>query len=563
MTLSQANNEYFDLGRYSRPVTTASEEAKLWFDRGLIWCYGFNHEEASVCFERATEIDPEFAMAWWGIAYANGPFYNKPWEFYGEQELPEVVALCYETTQKAIACSENASRVERALIQALSRRYQAVRTGSLEELATWQDDYAQGMREAYSSFPEDPDVVALCAEALITRTPWKLWDISSGKPAEGADTVEAKTLLEEGMRVIEAHELQPHPGILHMYIHAMEMSPYPERALRAADALRDLVPEAGHLQHMPTHIDVLCGHYYDAVVASDRAIRADERFLAYAGPFNFYTLARCHDYHLKMYAAMFLGQYKAALEAADGIVGTLPDEVLRVDRPHMASTLEGYYSMWMHVLVRFGKWLEIVDEPMPDDPELYPVTTGMYHYAKGVAQAALGNIDAAEEERRRFQEAYERVPASRRFFNNSARDVLSVGSEMLDGELEYRKENYELAFTHLRRAVELDDNLHYSEPWPWMHPPRHALGALLLEQDQVEEAEQIYRADLGLDNTLNRPAQHPENVWSLHGYVECLNRLGLTKEAEAMQFRLDLAVARTDVPIHASCACRLHQQCCD
>ena len=217
----------------------------------------------------------------------------------------------------------------------------------------------------------------------------------------------------------------------------------------------------------------------------------------------------------------------------------------------------------MHALVRFGKWQEIIDEPLPDDPKLYCVTTAMIHYAKGLAHAARGEIEAAEEEKTRFNDAFARVPETRYIFNNKCLDLLAIADEMLKGEIEYRKGNYEQAFTHLRQSVELDDNLPYDEPWGWMQPTRHALGALLLEQGRVAEAEQLYRADLGLDNTLSRALQHPENVWSLHGYVECLNRQHKYSEAATAQARLNLAMARADVPINASCYCRLEKTCCD
>jgi tetratricopeptide (TPR) repeat protein len=223
----------------------------------------------------------------------------------------------------------------------------------------------------------------------------------------------------------------------------------------------------------------------------------------------------------------------------------------------MADWLEGFVPMKLHVLIRFGRWQEILDTPLPEDQELYCVTTAMTHYARGVAYAATSLIAEAEAERERFHEALARVPETRYFQNNPAVDVLAVGSAMLDGELEYRKGNYAAAFAHLRRAIELEDTLPYAEPWAWMQPTRHAYGALLLEQGHVAEAEAVYRADLGLDDSLWRACQHPENVWALHGYHECLMRLGKHAEARMIQQRLDLAAARADVPIRASCYCRL------
>ena len=328
---------------------------------------------------------------------------------------------------------------------------------------------------------------------------------------------------------------RPHPGLLHMYVHTMEMSPFPERALRAADQLRDLVPDAGHLVHMPTHIDVLCGNYRDVVTGNRRAIVADRKFLEREGALNFYTLYRCHDYHFTIYGAMFLGQPEPALEAAAELQATLTEELLRIEVPVMADWLEGFVPMRLHVLVRFGMWDAILAEPFPDDAQLYCVTTAMLHYAKGVAHAATGDLAAADEQRRLFREAYARVPDTRYLFNNTCLDALAVAGAMLDGEIEYRRGHFDAAFAHLRRSVELDDNMLYDEPWAWMQPTRHALGALLLEQGHVEQAEAVYRADLGLDSTLSRPCQHPDNVWSLHGFHECLTRLGKQAEADIVR----------------------------
>lgn len=555
-------HDYYDLGTYSRPVTTSSPQAQLWFDRGLMWCYGYNHDEAIRCFHKALEHDRECAMAYWGIAYASGPNYNKRWDAFIEQELKEAVAQARLATQIALVHLDGATAVEQALIRALQQRYQSEQATTLDELLTWNDAYAAAMREVYQAFPDDPDVTALFAEALIDRTPWQLWDLNTGTPAPGADTLETVAVLEQALQRMTPKGETPHPGVLHMYVHTMEMSPYPERALRAGDMLRDLVPDAGHLRHMPSHIDVLCGDYRGAMITNSRAIEVDSQYLAQEGPLNFYTLYRCHNYHFKLYAAMFLGQYQPALDAAEQMSATIKEELLRVEQPPMADWLEGFVSMKLHVQIRFGKWQDILATPLPHDPALYCVTTAMLHYAKGVAHAACGQVAAAETEQQHFLEAWARVPDTRYLFNNTCNDILAVAGGMLRGEIEYRKGHVDEAFAHLREAQALDDHLPYDEPWGWMQPVRHALGALLLEQGRVEEALQAYRADLGLDNTLSRASWHLDNVWSLHGYVECLTRLGREAEAAAAKIRLDLAMARADVEISASCFCRVGQRCC-
>jgi tetratricopeptide (TPR) repeat protein len=540
----------YDLGAYSRRVSTSSADAQAWFDRGLVWAYGFNHEEAVRCFERAAEADPSCAMAHWGIAYAMGPNYNRDWIAYEPDELAEMVAAARAAVERAQSLLAGAGPVEQALIEALGARFPAATPP--EECSLWSDAYADAMRAAYARFGDDPDVACLFAEALIGRTPWQLWDLQSGEPAESADTLEAVGVLERGL----ACSPEPHPGLLHLYVHTMEMSPFPERAMPAADQLRELVPDAGHLRHMPTHIDVLCGRYRDVVTWNERAIEADRKFLEREGALNFYTLYRCHDYHFKIYGALFLGQMEPALEAADELASTLSEELLRIEVPPMADWAEGFLPMRLHVLVRFGRWREIMEEPFPADAALYATTTAMLHYAKGVASAATGDVARAAEHQRLFHEAVTRVPESRYLFNNTCLDILAVAAEMLDGEIAYRAGDFEQAFAHLRRSVELDDNLPYDEPWGWMQPTRHALGALLLEQGRIEEAEAVYRADLGLDDTLSRPCRHPDNVWSLHGYHECLTSLGKHGEAAAVKSRLDAALAEATVRIEASCFCR-------
>jgi tetratricopeptide (TPR) repeat protein len=258
-----------------------------------------------------------------------------------------------------------------------------------------------------------------------------------------------------------------------------------------------------------------------------------------------------------MFTCMFLGQYKGALEAANTIRRILPREILAIQgRPKIAYMTEAYYAMKMHVLVRFGQWQAIIDEPMPDDPELYLVSTTMQHYARGVAFATIKNIAAAEAEQARFFESLRRIPADRRFLSNHAHAILGVGEKMLEGELEYHKGHHEAAFAALREAVRRDDSLGYTEPWAWMHPPRHALAALLAEQGHYAEAEEVYRDDLGLSGRIQRCTQHPDNVWALHGIVECLRRRGEQAEYARLSRKLDDALAKADVPITSSCMCR-------
>jgi tetratricopeptide (TPR) repeat protein len=543
---------YFDLGPYSRKVTTSSPDTQLWFDRGLNWLFGFNHGEAIKCFQQALEHDPECAMAHWGVSYASGPNYNLPWHLYDPHGRQMALEASYDAMKGALLHAEKAGPLEQAMIHALPARYPERK--AIDDMVPWDKAYTNEMRKVFEEYPDDLEVRAVFAEAIMNETPWKMWDLSTGTPAEDAGTEEAMAVLESAFDNIPA--AWDHPGLLHLYVHLMEMSPFPQRALRAGDRLREIMPDSGHLIHMPTHIDVLCGYYRDVLAYNQKALDTDRRFLAYSDDPGIYLIYVIHNFHFAIYGAMFLGQYTPAIEAAEELIATVPEAALRIESPPMADFLEAYLTMKQHVLVRFGKWREIIAQELPKDQELYCSNVAMMHYAKAVAHSALGNVEEAETEKAQFLAAKARMPESRRVHNNTVIDLLGVAEEMLNGELEYRKENYDAAYAHLRKSVELDDSLPYDEPWGWMQPTRHALGALLLEQGHVEEAEAVYRSDLGLDGKLSRACQHPDNLWSLHGLHECLTKRGEKVEAALIKQRLDLSAARTEVPVKASCFCR-------
>jgi tetratricopeptide (TPR) repeat protein len=558
MAISQ--EEYFDLGSYHRPVTTASSLSQTWFDRGLIWAYAFNHEEAAACFEHSIKHDSRCAMAYWGLAYSIGPNYNQPWESYNKEDRENIINRVRQATLQAkkLITTGAFTPVEAALISALQLRYPESQQPSQENLAIWNRDYADAMESVYQAFPSDLDVVTLYADALMNLTPWKLWDLTTGKPTDGARTLAVKEALDKTLSQEEG--ALSHPGLLHMYIHLMEMSNTPEKAITIAQRLAPLVPDAGHLIHMPSHLHVICGDYRSTIMLNTAAIRADEKYDARVGPLNFYTLYRAHNYHFCIYGAMFAGQFRVALNTITMLENSIPEELLRVQSPPMADWLEGFFGARVHVLVRFGRWQDLLELSTPRDTQLYCVTTAMMHYGRAIAQAVTGHIAEAETEQSAFANALELVPASRTLFNNKCVDILAVAKAMLEGEIEYRRGNYDQAFKALRQAIALDDTLPYDEPWGWMQPTRHAYGALLLEQGRIEEAAAVYRADLGLQETLPRPMRHPNNVWSLHGYHECLTRLGRTAEATILQPQLKLALEIADVPIQSSCFCR--NPCC-
>ena len=525
----------------------------------MVWAYAFNHEESIRCFDRALALDPNLAIARWGIAYAIGPNYNKAWEAFDPVDL--AASLARARMELGLAATGRASVVERGLIEALTTRFPTDDPTDGDALVAGHAGYADAMAELAAAYPDDVDVAALAADALVNVTAWALWDTTTGEPAPGSRVLEAKRILDTALTTQAGRE---HPGVLHLYLHAMEMSSHPEEALPAADLLRGLVPDAGHLQHMPSHIDVLCGDYRSSIVANQVAVQADRRFVEREGALNFYSLYRAHDLHFVVYSAMFEGNSQVALQAADELADQLTPELLAIESPPMADWLEAFVPLRVHVLVRFGRWDHLIDQPLPDDLDLFTTTAATIHYGRGVAHAAKGQLPQAHAEHVAFAAAYARIPDSRYLFNNTSRDILAIADAMLDGEIAYREGRFDDAFVKLRRAIELDDALPYDEPWGWMQPTRHAYGALLLEQGLVEEAAAVYAADLGLDPTLTRPCQHPANVWSLHGYHECLQRLGRDAEAVIIGRQLDLARARADVPIRASCACRLEEPdaCC-
>lgn len=450
-------------------------------------------------------------------------------------------------------CANETTQVERAIINAVQLR---VPDGVDEkDFTTCNKAYALAMQSVYETFPDDLDVVTLLADSIMNLSAWNLWDLDTGLPTPGSRSLEVKEILEKALKHEDARE---HPGLPHLYIHLMEMSKTPEVALVAADRLRNLIPDAGHLVHMPSHLDILVGDYRRAIASNADACLADEKYLEEHGGDNFYSFYRMHDYHSLIYAAMFAGQSEVALDACTRMERSLPDSLLRIRSPPMADWLENFASVRVHVLVRFGRWKDLIALDHPNDKELYCVTAAMLHYGKGTAYAAIGDISNAQQQRDLLEQAVSRIPSSRICgdFPNRSNVVLQVGIAMLDGELEYRKGNYDTAFKHLETAVARDDALNYAEPWPWMMPTRHAYAALLMEQGRVQDAAAAYKADLGYDDTLPRARQHPNNIWALHGYHECLDKLGRKDEAGIVAQQLRIAAAVADVKVGSSCYCR-------
>jgi tetratricopeptide (TPR) repeat protein len=515
---------YDDLGSHHREITTSSKEAQRYFDQGLVMLFAFNHDEAIRSFREATKRDPSCAAAWWGIAVANGPHINNP------TLDPEHENAALEALEIAKGFTQGRTEIELQLIAAVSHRYSADHPQDRHHLDV---AYADEMRKVWRAHPRDADVGTLFAEAMMDLRPWDLWTLD-GDPQPGTPEI-IETL--EAVLALDSE----HPGANHLYIHALEASPHPEKAEAAADRLRHLVPGAGHLVHMPAHIDLRRGHYADASAANLRAIASDEKHRALVPKDGFYHVYMAHNHQFLTYASMMEGNSAQAIQAAHAMVDGVPSDFLEA----MAPIIDGYLPIVLHALVRFGRWDEVLAQP--DFPEQLVISNALRHYARGIAQAALGRVDEATKERDQLATAILKVDEKAIVGNNSASDVLAIAARMLAGEIAFRSGKTDESFALLREGVAIEDKLHYDEPPDWMMPVRHSLGAALMQAQRFEEAERVFRDDL---------ARRPENGWSLFGLARCLEARGATEEAREVKKRFEKAWARADVQLKSSCFCQ-------
>jgi tetratricopeptide (TPR) repeat protein len=511
------------LGPHRRPITTRAPEAQRYFDQGLAFLYAFNHDEAIAAFGKAEALDPTCAICAWGVAVACGPHINFP-------AVPEPRAkLAVAALARAKELLEQISPVERALIEAQAQRFVWPRP---EDRKPLDEAYAAAMRRVWQAFPDDADVGALFAEALMDLRPWDLWT-ERGEPQPG--TGEVLATLEGVMKMAPRHPLASH-----LYIHAVEASPHPEKADAAADRLRELAPALGHLLHMPSHIDVRRGRWEAAIAANQRAVAADQAYGARRPQQGFYRLYMLHDQHMLTFAAMMTGQSELALSTIREMVKNMPPGWTR----EFANIADGYVGMPYEVLLRFGRWDEILAEPEP--PAHLPIARALRRYARGVARAARGDTAAARSEEIAFLAALEAVSPEVIFGNNPGRAILAVAEAVLDGEILVREGKTAAGIARLREAVAREDQLRYDEPPDWIQPVRHALGAALLVARRPAEAEAVYLEDL---------ARQPENVWSLQGLGRALRLQDKAAEAAEIEARLARAAARADVKLTTSCFC--------
>ncbi len=510
-----------NLGVHTFPVTTDSNRAQLFINQGMNLMYGFNHKEADRSFKEAARLDPECAMAYWGMALALGPNINMPMS-------PDNEPIAYELVQKAISLKDKTSPKEKAYIDALAVRYSNV---VIPDRTNYDLAYADAMKKVHNTFPNDPDIATLYAESLMDLRPWDYWTRDL-KPYP--ETAEIKKVLE----AVLAHNPN-HPGAIHYYIHTVEYA-HPELAESGADRLRKLMPGAGHIVHMPSHIYRRIGRYNDATLSNLAAIGADEDYITQCHAQGLYPLAYYpHNLHFLWDAATMEGRSELAIGAAEKASSTMPEGVWR-DIP----LLHQFLVAPLFAYTRFGKWDQILTEPHP--PEDSPYWTGIWHYARGLSFTAKDELAAATGELEQLKKisaidgmANYRVTFSR----NGAKAILEIATAVLSGEIYAKQGNYGKGIIELNRGVLLEDNLVYNEPPDWHVPVRQALGAVLLDAGKPEEAEAVYWQDL---------RQNRENGWSLFGLTKSLRAQDKETAAEAVEARFHKAWSKADIILTAS-----------
>jgi tetratricopeptide (TPR) repeat protein len=510
------------LGTFHRTVTTSSADAQRYFDQGMRLLWAFNHDESTRSFAKATLLDPACAMCYWGVALTVGPNYNLP-----VMAAPRA-KVAWDALRLAQQHAPRATSVEQALVGALGRRYAGPQPLDPSTSQPVLVAYANAMRDVAKSYPRDHDVQVLFAESLMNTNPWRLWT-NDGQPAPG--TAEIETTLE---RVLASDP--GHPGANHYYVHTMEASPHPERALAAADRLNGMMPDAGHLQHMPAHVLQRVGRYEEAAQANRAGVVADVAYLGATPPLDYYTMYFAHNYQFLAYSAAMEGRRAEALDAAKKMRDAMPVDMLLM-MPGADWALSEVYA----TMIRFGDWDAILAERAPD--VRLTALTGGYHFARTLALAGKGRLDDAKGELGRLQSTSADLPADAAAGLNSARDVFAVAVLVAQGEILSASGRIEEAAARLREAAAKEDQLGYDEPADWFVPVRHQLGAVLLRAGHAPEAEAVYRQDL---------AQHPHNGWALFGLASALRAEHKAAAAAAVDREFAAAWAKADVMLTGS-----------
>ncbi|KIO48726.1 lipopolysaccharide assembly protein LapB [Nitrosospira sp. NpAV] len=515
----QATPRLLNLGSHTFPVSTRSKSAQQFMNQGLNLSYAFNHAEAGRSFREAARLDPLLAMAYWGQALVLGPNINAMMESKDETAALDLV-------RKAASLMAKASPRERALISALEKRY----TGSSEQRKENNRAYADAMREVHTRFPDDLDIAMLYVESMMDLNSWGYW-MRDGYPLEG--TAEIVALTESVIR-----RNPRHPGAVHMYIHLVEPTSTPERAEKAADTLLTLMPAAGHAVHMPSHIYQRVGRYADAIKSNQLAIAADEEYLSHSHAQGMYRVMYTpHNIHFLWFAATMDGQSRLAIESARKVAGAIDDAALETVPGAGTFRVTPYWAY-----AKFGKWNEILQEPAP--PATNAFLKGGWHYVRGLAFAATRQLPQAEQELEALRGILQNGSLDWPLMSlNTARDVLSIGPEVLAGEIAAARGQFDSAIAYLDRAVRIEDALVYTEPSEWQSPPRLALGAVLLEAGRAAEAETVYWEDL---------RKNRNNGWALYGLLQTLRAQKKDDQAALVEARFRNAWARADIALNAS-----------
>ncbi len=521
LALAQGAQPFDGLGTLSRRVSTASPEAQRYFDQGLRLAYGFNHDEATRSFARAAELDPGCASCLWGVAWTLGPNYNVPM-------LPDRAQAAWASLQAAGERASRAGPVEQALISALATRYRGPEPVDPPGQQPMNEAFATAMRAVAKAHPEDDDVQVIFAESLMDVNPWHLWTLD-GKPAPGTEEIVAT--LE---RVLGRNP--QHPGANHYYIHAVEASANPGRAVPSAERLAALMPAAGHIVHMPAHIFQRVGRYAEASEANRRAIRADEAYLARTSPPGYYPMYLGHNHGFLAYSASMLGRSEESLRAARAATAAIPPEMLE-----MMPGMDFFASEPLLVMVRFGKWKELLAEPRPEAK--YPTLTGLWLHARGMALASTGKTREAAATMRELRALATRLPPDLMAGQTPAAAMCRLGADAIEARIAERARKWKPAITAWQRAVVQEDGFAYDEPADWFYPMRHYLGAALLDARKPKEAEAVYREDL---------RRNPNNGWALCGLASSLSAQGKKDEATAVRARFEGAWKDADIKLTRS-----------
>jgi len=506
---------YDNLGTYHMAITTRSPVAQRYFDQGLRLTYGFNHDEAIKSYQEGVREDSTCAMCWWGIAYALGPNINAPMD-------TAAVRPAYEALQRAMRLAPGSTPRERAYIDALGARYTA---DPAAPRAPLDSAWARAIGDVARRFPTDEDAATLHAESLMDLRPWNYWN-NAGKP-RAPSTMQTVAILE---RVVK--RTLDHPGACHFYIHAIEASTFAARAVPCAERLGSLVPGAGHLVHMPSHIYMRLGRWNEAVDDNVHAAHVDQEYVAARHPSGVYPIGYVpHNYHVMWEALSMLGRSEEALTAARTIVDKVPADVVRAIPP-----FEYYSPVVLLTLARFSRWDDVLGEPPPAEGLQY--TRGIWHYVRGLAYTARGALDSAGAARDSVHAIAAGIPPEATANLNSMQALLQVAERHLAGEMATQRKQTKQAVAELRAGIAVEDELTYDEPTAWPLPLRQQLGGILLRAGRAKEAEQAYREDL---------ERYPNNGWSLHGLAESLKAQGRAKEAEVVEAKFRKAWSRADV----------------